>query len=62
MNFMEFKESLFLLVGPGLFVDSRVEVVVPSLPALLAGTLGDVVGFFEFLGDLCPVVEAKLCY
>ena len=57
---MELEELLFLVAGPRLLVDGGVEVVVPPLPALLAGALGNVVGVFELLSDLGPVVESKL--
>lgn len=46
VNFMKLKELFFLVVGPRLLVNSRVEVIVPSLSALFACPLCDVVGVF----------------
>ena len=60
VKFVEFEEFFLLVVGPGLLVDGRVEVVVPPFPALLPSTFGNVVGLLEFGSDEGPVVEAKL--
>ena len=62
MDFVQFEELLFLVIGPRLLVDSRVEVVVPALSALFACALGDVVDVLEFKGELSPVIEAVLCH
>lgn len=57
---MKLEELLLLVISPRLLVDGGIQVVVPPLSALLASPLGDVVGVFEFLGDLGPVIESKL--
>lgn len=62
MSFVQFKELFFFIVGPWFFVDCRVKVVVPSLPALLAGSFRDVIDFLKLKGNLCPVIEAVLSY
>lgn len=60
MAFMQLEELFLLVVGPWLFVDCWVEVVVPTFPALLARPLGNVIRLLQFMGNLGPVVEAVL--
>jgi hypothetical protein len=57
---MERKEPRLLLLVPGLLIHSRVEVIIPSLPALLPGPLADPVVLPQFLSDFGPVIEPKL--
>lgn len=57
---MQLEESLFLVAVPGHLVDCRVEMVVPSFPALLARPQSQAISLLQFLCDLRPVVQAVL--
>ena len=49
---MRLNQDAILLIRPGRVVDARVQLIVPSLAALLA------IPFRKAFGDLCPFVRA----
>lgn len=51
---MSLDDGPILLLGPPLLLDVRVEMVVPSLPALFANPAGEV------FGDVGPIFGAVL--
>lgn len=57
---MGLKQQQLLLIAPNVFVDVRVEVVVPSFPALLARPLDLLVLELQPTRHCCPIVETHL--
>lgn len=62
VQLMQVEQPLLLIVVPRLLVDRRVEVIIPSLSALLARADGNRIGLFQLLRDLGPIVESKLSH
>ena len=59
MGLMQFEKQRFLFIIPWLFVDCRVEVIVPAFPALFARPLGDGIGLLQFFCNLSPIIKSK---
>ena len=62
MHLMGFKYQFFLLFVKGVFLDVRIEMVVPSFTALFSCSTVDAILFREHLGDECPFFAAILGY
>ena len=62
VQLMQVEQPLLLIIVPWLLVDRRIEVIIPSLSALLARADGNRIGLFQLLCDLCPIIESKLCH
>jgi hypothetical protein len=60
VKFMKLEKLKLLLSPPRLFVHCRIEMIVPSLPALFARTFSNRVIFLEFLRNFSPIIKAML--
>jgi hypothetical protein len=59
VNFVRLDENVFLVGVPGLFSHLWVQMVVPSLSALLSIAIGTRYAFLEIVGDYIPPLFTK---
>lgn len=58
---MRLKQQQFFFIAPNIFIDVRIQVIVPSFPTLFSCPFYLFVTLLEFISDRGPIIDAHLC-